>query len=68
MGQSYAVGDAVSFGGASYIALAANVGKEPDSGSGAVGCAGAGEALRGLPEAVGPAGPQGPAGAAGSEL
>jgi hypothetical protein len=31
VGQSYAVGDAVSFGGMSYIALVANVGREPDS-------------------------------------
>ena len=64
VGQSYGVGDAVSFGGTSYIALVASVGKEPDSNpaqwavlaqAGATGVAGA----------VGAAGPQGPAGVAG---
>ena len=28
--QAYSVGDAVSYGGASYIAIAANTGREPD--------------------------------------
>ena len=64
VGQSYAVGDAVSFGGASYIALVANVGKEPDMSptqwamlaqAGTMGVAGA----------AGATGPQGPAGAVG---
>lgn len=64
VGTSYAVGSAVSYGGSSYIAIAANVGREPDvspmywgvlSQAGTAGAAGA----QGAP------GPQGPAGATG---
>jgi Collagen triple helix repeat (20 copies) len=61
VGQSYLAGDAVGFGGESYIALVANVGREPDTSPSfwavlaAAGAAGA----------PGATGPQGPAGAAG---
>ena len=64
VGQSYAVGDGVAYGGGSYVALAANVGREPDTSpsywavlaqAGTAGAAGA----------AGPQGPQGPAGATG---
>ncbi|HWW22292.1 MAG TPA: DNRLRE domain-containing protein [Edaphobacter sp.] len=64
VGQSYAVGDAVSLGGTSYIALVANVGREPDSSpaqwavlaqAGSAGAAGV----------AGVVGPQGPAGVPG---
>jgi hypothetical protein len=64
VGQSYAVGDAVGYGGSSYIALVANVSREPDvsptywsmlAQAGTAGAAGA----------TGATGPQGPAGATG---
>jgi hypothetical protein len=63
-GQTYGVGAAVGYGGTSYIALAGNVGREPDlspaywavlAQAGAPGAAGA----------AGPVGPQGPAGTVG---
>lgn len=63
-GTSYAAGSAVSYAGSSYIAVAANVGREPDvspaywavlSQAGTAGAAGA----------PGATGPQGPAGAVG---
>ncbi|HMH11836.1 MAG TPA: DNRLRE domain-containing protein [Edaphobacter sp.] len=62
--QSYAVGDAVSFGGTSYIALAANLGKEPDS-SPTQWAVLAQAGVQGAAGVAGAAGPQGPAGAAG---
>ena len=63
-GQSYAVGDAVGYGGGSYIALVANVGRQPDvSPSYWAVLAAAGTA--GAPGATGAQGPQGPAGATG---
>jgi hypothetical protein len=49
------VGDAVSYGGASYIAIAANAGREPD----------VSPLYWGLLAAAGAAGPAGPAGATG---
>jgi hypothetical protein len=64
VGTNYAVGSAVSYGGTSYVALAANMGREPDvnptywavlAQGGVAGTAGA----------AGAAGPQGPAGAVG---
>ena len=64
VGQSYAVGDAVSFGGTSYIALAASVGREPDSSPtqwAVLALAG----VQGAAGVAGTAGPQGPAGAVG---
>ena len=41
-GRAYAVGDAVSYGGSSYIALTANTGREPDVSPFVLGSAGAG--------------------------
>jgi hypothetical protein len=78
--QSYAVGDAVSYGGGSYIAVAANVGRQPDvsplswgvlAASGAAGPVGAQGATglqgpTGFPGATGPAGVQGLTGPQGS--
>jgi hypothetical protein len=80
IGTPYAVGDAVAYGGSSYIALLANAGREPDvsplywgllAAAGAVGPAGATGATglqgpTGYPGPAGPAGSQGPAGSAGS--
>lgn len=64
IGQSYAVGDAVGYGGGSYIALVANAGREPDTSPSYWGVlAQAGTA--GTAGAAGPQGPQGPAGATG---
>jgi hypothetical protein len=63
-GQSYAAGDAVGYGGGSYIALVANAGRQPDvSPSYWAVLAQAGTA--GAAGAAGPQGPQGPAGATG---
>ncbi|MBB5344033.1 DNRLRE domain-containing protein [Tunturibacter empetritectus] len=53
VGSSYPVGSAVSYGGSSYIALVANVGREPD----------VSPSYWGL---LAQAGPQGPAGATGA--
>jgi len=64
IGQSYAVGDAVSYGGTSYIALLANVGKEPDSNP-AQWALLAQAGVQGAAGVAGAAGPQGPAGAVG---
>jgi len=63
-GTSYAAGSAVSYGGTSYIALAANVGREPDV-SPAYWAVLAQGGAAGAPGATGAAGPQGPAGAVG---
>jgi Collagen triple helix repeat (20 copies) len=55
IGTSYTVGDAVAYGGSSYIALVANAGRQPDVSPvywGLLAAAGA----------SGPAGPQGPQG------
>jgi hypothetical protein len=74
VGQSYGVGDAVSYGGASYIALTANTGREPDvspvywgvlAQAGSVGPSGATGAT-GLQGPTGSPGPQGVAGPAGA--
>jgi len=74
-GRGYAVGDAVSYGGSSYIAVGANSGRQPDlspvywgvlaqtGGVGPVGPAGA-QGQTG-PTGVGSQGPQGLQGAAG---
>jgi hypothetical protein len=64
VGQSYVVGDAVSFGGASYVALVASVGREPDS-SPTQWAVLAQAGLQGAAGVAGAAGPQGPAGAVG---
>ena len=74
-GRAYAVGDAVSYGGSSFIAVAANSGREPDvsplfwgllAQSGATGPAGApGPQGATGPTGVGLQGPAGPQGAAG---
>jgi collagen type VII alpha len=77
--RSYVVGDAVSYGGGSYIAVVANLGREPDvspvywgvlAAGGAAGPSGLQGAAglqgpTGLPGAVGPAGPVGANGAVG---
>ena len=55
IGTSYAIGDAVAYGGSSYIALSANVGREPDMSP----------VYWGLLVEAGAAGPAGPAGATG---
>ncbi len=60
-GSSYAVGSVVGFGGASYVALSANAGREPDV-SPAFWAVLAQAGVAGAPGAVGP---QGPAGAPG---
>jgi hypothetical protein len=63
-GQSYAAGDAVGYGGGTYIALVANAGRQPDvSPSYWAVLAQAGTA--GAAGTAGPQGPQGPAGATG---
>jgi hypothetical protein len=64
VGQSYVVGDAVSYGGASYISLVANVGREPDS-SPTQWAVLAQAGTAGVAGVAGAAGPQGPAGAVG---
>jgi hypothetical protein len=64
VGTSYAVGSGVSYAGSSYVALVANVGREPDVSPtywGVLAQAG----VAGTPGAAGAAGPQGPAGAVG---
>ena len=77
IGTPYAVGDAVAYGGSSYIALLANAGREPDvsplywgllAAAGAVGPAGATGAtgLQGPTGYPGPAGSAGEAGATGA--
>ena len=77
--QAYNVGDAVSYGGGSYIALVSNVGREPDispvywgvlAQAGAAGPAGPAGATglqgpTGFPGSTGPAGPSGATGGAG---
>ena len=79
IGTSYSLGDAAAYGGSSYIALTANVGREPDvspqywallAAAGAAGPAGA-QGSQGLQGPTGYAGqtgaigPQGPFGPAG---
>jgi hypothetical protein len=64
VGTSYAVGSAVSFGGTSYVALVANVGREPDLTPADWGVLAQGGAA-GTPGAAGVPGPPGPAGAVG---
>ncbi len=76
VGTSYPVGSAVSYGGASYIALVANAGREPDvsplywgllaqaGAQGPVGAAGM-QGPSGYPGSPGVAGPVGPAGPSG---
>jgi hypothetical protein len=59
---SYPVGSAVSFGGSSYVALAANVGRQPDLSP----TFWAVLAQAGTPGAAGATGAQGPAGAPGA--
>ena len=77
VGQSYGVGDAVSYGGSSYIALVANLGRQPDvspaywgvlAQAGSVGPAGTTGAtgLQGPTGFPGPQGVAGPAGATGA--
>ena len=64
VGTAYAVGDAVSYGGSSYIAAVANSGRQPDVSPAYWGLL----ALAGSVGATGPAGPtglQGPTGYAG---
>jgi hypothetical protein len=58
IGASYPLGSAVAYGGSSYVALAANVGREPDVSPAYWGLLAAG--------AVGPTGATGPAGVQGS--
>lgn len=79
IGTGYAVGDAVAYGGSSYIALSANSGRQPDltpvywgllAAAGVAGPAGATGATgmqgpSGYAGAIGPAGLQGVAGPAG---
>ncbi len=62
VGSSYTVGSVVGFGGSSYVAIAANVGREPDLSP----TFWAVLAQAGTPGAPGAAGPQGPAGAPGT--
>ena len=62
VGTSYAVGSVVGFGGSSYVALAANVGREPDLSP----TFWAVLAQAGTAGAPGATGPQGPAGAPGT--
>ena len=75
-GQAYNIGDAVSYGGGSYIALTANMGREPDisptywgvlAQAGAAGPTGATgvQGPTGYPGANGAAGAPGPAGPSG---
>jgi hypothetical protein len=72
IGTTYAIGDAVGYGGSSYIAVLANVGREPDmspqywglmAAAGAAGPAG----LQGLQGLQGPNGYAGQAGATGPQ-
>jgi hypothetical protein len=63
-GQAYGVGAAVGFGGTSYVALVANVGRQPDV-SPAYWAVLAQGGAAGAPGATGAMGPQGPAGAVG---
>ena len=79
IGTSYPVGDAVAYGGSSYIALTANTGREPDvsptywgllAAAGSVGLAGATGATgmqgpTGYAGQTGATGPQGSTGTAG---
>jgi hypothetical protein len=62
VGSSYAVGSVVGFGGSSYVAIAANAGREPDLSP----TFWAVLAQAGAAGAPGAAGPQGPAGAPGA--
>jgi hypothetical protein len=62
VGTSYSVGSAVSFGGSSYVALTANVGREPDLSPTFWGVL----AQAGTTGAPGATGAQGPAGAPGT--
>ena len=64
MGTSYGVGSAVSYGGTSYVALVANVGRQPDV-SPAYWAVLAQAGVAGAAGAAGAPGPQGPAGAVG---
>ncbi len=61
VGTSYAVGSVIGFGGSSYVAIAANVGREPDLNP----TFWAVMAQAGTAGAPGATGPQGPAGAPG---
>ena len=63
-GRSYGIGDAVSYGGGSYIAFAANTGRQPDI-SPSYWSALAQAGVTGAPGAAGAQGPQGPQGPAG---
>ena len=64
IGSRYAVGDAVAYGGSSYIALVANTGREPDMSPQSWGLLAAAGAL-GATGPQGPQGLQGPSGYAG---
>jgi hypothetical protein len=64
VGTNYAMGSVVSYGGTSYVALTANVGREPDLSPVYWGVLAQGGAA-GTPGAAGAAGPQGPPGAVG---
>jgi len=64
VGTNYGVGSAVSYAGTSYVALTANVGREPDVSPVYWGVLAQG-GTAGAPGAAGAAGPQGPAGAVG---
>lgn len=79
IGTIYGVGDAVAYGGSSYVALSANTGRQPDMSpqywallaAGSVGPAGATGATglqgpTGYPGAAGATGPAGPVGATGA--
>jgi Collagen triple helix repeat (20 copies) len=62
VGTSYGVGSVVGFGGSSYVALTASVGREPDVSPTFWALL----AQAGVPGTPGAAGPQGPAGAPGT--
>ncbi len=62
VGTAYSVGSAISFGGSSYVALTANVGREPDLSP----TFWAVLAQAGTPGATGATGAQGPAGTPGA--
>jgi hypothetical protein len=64
VGTSYGVGSAVFYGGSSYVAIVANVGREPDL-SPSVWALLAQGGMAGSPGAAGAAGPPGLAGAVG---
>lgn len=77
VGQSYALGDAVSYNGSSYIALVVNISHQPDTNpgqwallaqAGAVGTTGTTgvQGPQGFVGATGPQGATGPAGATGA--